>query len=171
MARRPDQPERGRCRGRVNNHLKPKFESMTLEAVTLPVVMGWVDELARTALAPQTQRHLLGLLSRFFSWCIERGLATFNPVKMIPVGRRPIAQKVEGAPWLDDPEKVDDLVKALGPEVGLMFYLANGSGMRLGEVCGLRLGDLDFLHEGVIRVGNCQGSIAGGGPSPAAQPR
>jgi integrase len=84
-------------------------------------------------------------------------LATFNPVRMIPVGRRPVAIKEEDAPWLDDSRKVDELVAVLGPEVGLMFYLANGSGMRLGEVCGLRLSDLDFLHEGIIRVGHSYG--------------
>lgn len=29
--------------------------------------------------------------------------------------------------------------------------------MRLGEACGLRIGDLDFLHEGVIRVAHSYG--------------
>jgi hypothetical protein len=65
-------------RSRIANHLEPKFKAMTLDALTLPVVMGWIDELAKTDLSPQTQRHLLNPLSRFFSWCIERGLATVN---------------------------------------------------------------------------------------------
>ena len=46
---------------------------------------------------------------------------------------------------------------ALGPEVGLMFYLGNRSGLRPGEVCGLRMGDLEFLEEGVIRVAHSYG--------------
>ncbi len=125
-------------RSRIRNHLQPKLKAMTIDAVTLPVVMKWVDELANTDLSPQSQRHMLNLLSRFFSWCIERGMATVNPVKMVPQGRRPVAVKTEDAPWLDDPKKVQELIAALGPEVGLMFYLANGSGMRLGEACGLR---------------------------------
>jgi integrase len=33
-----------------------------------------------------------------------------------------------------------------------MFYLGNRSGLRTGEIAGLRLSDLDFLDEGVIRV-------------------
>ena len=45
-----------------------------------------------------------------------------------------------------------ELVTALGNDLGLAFYLANRSGMRLGEVVGLRMGDLDFLGDGVIRV-------------------
>jgi integrase len=78
-------------------------------------------------------------------------------VKMVPQGRRPVATKEEDQPWLDDGKTVEELVAKLGPEVGLMFYLANGSGMRLGEVCGLRLSDLDFLHEGVIRAARSYG--------------
>ena len=38
-----------------------------------------------------------------------------------------------------------------------MFYLSNRSGMRLGEVCGLRMGDLEFLREGAIRVAHSYG--------------
>jgi integrase len=38
-----------------------------------------------------------------------------------------------------------------------MFYLCNRSGMRLGEACGLRLDDLEFIHEGVIRVARSYG--------------
>lgn len=143
-------------RSRIDRHLIPKFGSMLLEAVTLPAVMDWVDELAATKLSSQSQRHALNTLSRFFSWAIERGLATFNPVKMVPQGKRPVGAKTE-SPWLEDDSKVPELVKELGPVVGTMFYLANGSGMRLGEVCGLRLSDLDFLHEGVIRVAHSYG--------------
>jgi integrase len=143
-------------RSRIDRHLVPKFGSMLLDAVTLPVVMDWVDELAATELSAQSQRHALNTLSRFFSWAIERGLATVNPVKMVPQGKRPVGAKTD-APWLEDDSKVAELVKELGGDVGLMFYLANGSGMRLGEVCGLRINDLDFLHEGIIRVAHSYG--------------
>ena len=68
-----------------------------------------------------------------------------------------VASKTAEAPWLEDEDKVPELVKALGGDVGLMFYLSNRSGMRLGEVCGLRMGDLEFLREGVIRVAHSYG--------------
>ena len=110
-------------RSRVDRHLVPKFGPMTLDAVALPVVMDWIDELAATKLSAQSQRHALNTLSRFFSWCIERGLATVNPVKMVPQGRRPVATKTD-SPWLEDESKVPELIAALGPDVGLMFYIA-----------------------------------------------
>src|SRR4029077_9844511 len=92
-------------RSRIDRHLMPKFGSMTLDAVTLPVVMDWIDELAATNLSAQSQRHALNTLSRFFSWCIERGLTTVNPVKMVPQGKRPVGPKTE-SPWLEDESKV-----------------------------------------------------------------
>ena len=82
-------------RSRIDHHLMQRFGRMPLTAISLPVVMDWIDALKKTELAPQTQRHALNLLSRFFSWCIERGLADVNPVKMVPQGRRPVPTKRE----------------------------------------------------------------------------
>jgi integrase len=144
-------------RSRITRHLDPEFGKIKVEQITLPVVMTWIDKLADSDLSPQSQRHALGLLSRFFSWCIERGLASANPVRMVPIGKRPVARLDADRPWLEDEKKVPELVAALGPEVGLMFYLGNRSGLRPGEVCGLRMGDLDFLKEGVIRVAHSYG--------------
>jgi integrase len=99
-----------------------------------------------------SQRHNLNTLSRFFSWAIERGHATINPVRMIPQGKRPTQAAKHDEPYLDDDAKVRDLVRALAHPVSLMFYLANRSGLRMGEVAGLRVSDFDFVGEGVLRV-------------------
>ncbi|HZL18146.1 MAG TPA: tyrosine-type recombinase/integrase [Polyangia bacterium] len=144
-------------RSMVTKHLIPPFGHLPIDQITLPVVMAWIDELADSDLSPQTQRHALGTLSRFFSWAIERGEAVMNPVKMVPPSKRPVLAINRDQPWLEDEAKVPELVEALGSDVGLMFYLANRSGLRLGEVCGLRLGDLEFLGEGVIRVAHSYG--------------
>jgi integrase len=139
-------------RSRIDRHLLPRFGDLTIEKVTLPETMNWLDELKKTKLSGQSRRHLLNLVSRFFSWAIERGLATINPVKMIPQGKRPKPQRPRDVPWLEDDTKVADLMQELGPDLGLMFYLGNRSGLRTGEIAGLRMSDLEFVHEGVIRV-------------------
>jgi len=141
----------------VTKHLLPQFGRMQVDHITLPVIMSWLDELAESDLSAQTQRHALGTLSRFFSWAIERGHAAMNPVKMVPRSKRPAVAVQRDQPWLEDESKVPELVEALGPDIGLMFYLANRSGLRLGEVCGLRMGDLEFLGEGVLRVAHSYG--------------
>jgi integrase len=139
-------------RSRIDRHLLPRFGGLKIEQVTLPVLMDWLDDLKKTTLSGQSRRHLLNLMGRFFSWAIERGLANVSPVKMIPQGKRPKPQRPRDVAWLEDDSKVPLLVKELGPVVGLMFYLGNRSGLRMGEIAGLRMSDLDFIHEGVIRA-------------------
>jgi hypothetical protein len=39
-----------------------------------------------------------------------------------------------------------------------MFWLTNRSGMQPGEAAGLLVGDLAWVHEGVIRVGPSYGA-------------
>jgi integrase len=144
-------------RSRVRTYVRPRLAGHRLADVDLPAVMRWIDDLKVSGKSAQTQRHALNTLSRFFSWAIARGMATVNPVKMVPQGLRPVGAVDPDRPWLEDESKVPELVKALGGDVGLMFYLCNRSGMRLGEVCGLRMGDLDFLAEGNIRVARSYG--------------
>lgn len=140
-------------RGWVNRHILPVFADLTLREVTLPAVMRWLDRMkADKKLAPASQRHCLNNLSRFFSWAIERGLATTNPVRQIPSGRRPQQPIKRDGPWLDNDETVREIIRALPEPFGLMFYLGNRSGLRLGEISGLRMADLDGLAEGAIRV-------------------
>jgi integrase len=112
--------------------------------------MQWVDELrAAGRLASGTQRHLV---SRFFAWCLARGHASVNPVRQIPSGQRPQHAPKRDVPWLEDDSMVTTLMNRLPEAVGLMFYIGNRSGLRLGEICGLRLSDMEGLADGAIRV-------------------
>ncbi len=140
-------------RSRLGRHLLPAFGDRALKDITQPIVMRWLDRLrADGKLAPASMRHCLNLLSRFFSWAIERGHTTINPVKQIPTGKRPQQPHKRDTPWLADDAIVRRIIHALPEPVGLMFYLGNCSGLRTGEIAGLRMADLDGLAEGAIRV-------------------
>lgn len=140
-------------RSRLRLHVLPRFGAMRLADLTLPVLMGWLDELrAARRLEPGTQRHLLNLVSRFFGWAIERGHATVNPVRQIPAGRRPQHAPKRDVPWLKDDDQVRAIMRELADPFRLMFYVGNRAGMRLGEICGLRLSDVDGIAEGAFRV-------------------
>jgi integrase len=120
----------------------------------MAMILRWIDKqrAAEDRLAEATLRKNLGLLSRFFSWCVARGHATHNPVRNIPSTSRPQETPKKDAPWIDSDAVVRKIFNKLTNPVHLMFYLANRSGLRTGEVCGLRLSDLGFLAEGVIRA-------------------
>jgi len=100
---------------RVRRHLLPAFGALRMADVTLRRVMAWLDELAAAgAMKPSSQRGLLGLLSRFCSWAVDRGHLPANPCKAIPNGRRPRAQQgLADVPWLDDDGTVVRIVEAL----------------------------------------------------------
>ena len=139
--------------GRLRLHVLPRFKSLRLEDVTLAEIMRWLDEeRAAARISPATQRHCLNLVSRFFGWAIERGHATTNPVRSIPPGRRPQQPGKRDVPWLEDDAMVNRLMDTLPDPFRLMFYVGNRSGLRLGEICGLRLSDVAYLAKGAIRV-------------------
>ena len=77
---------------------------------------------------------------------------SLNPVRQIPIGRRPHRAVKTDIPWIQDDVVVRKLISELPTPVNIMFYLGNQSGLRTGEICGLRLSDLAFLNEGAIRV-------------------
>lgn len=140
-------------RSRMRRHVLPRFRTMRVDAVDLASVLEWIDAMnAAKELSEPSRRANLNLLSRFFSWAVSRKMAPHNPVRLVPVGERPRAFRRTDTPWLDDDKQVRDIVRKLPEPFSLMFYLCNRSGLRLGEVCGLRISDLGFLHEGVIRV-------------------
>jgi len=136
----------------IKRDLIPRFRNFMIAEVNLRVVLAWLDELAQTDMASQTQRHRLFLLSRFFSWAIESEMTDTNPCRMVPQGRRPPAKREKDVPWLEDDTMVPKIMAKLGPSLGLVYYLARFAGLREGEAAGLRMSDLEFLHEGLIRV-------------------
>ncbi len=141
--------------GRIDKHLVPHWKSVRVTEIDLPRIMQWIDQLAEAReLGPGSQRHCLGLLSRFLSWATERGFVPRNPVRDIPPGRRPraIPPRPEATPWIRDDETALAVMRALGSPLAQAWYLGNRSGLRLGEVLGLRLGDMDELAAGAIRV-------------------
>lgn len=134
-------------------HLRPRWAGFKVDAVNVGDVLAWLDEMqAAGKLSPQSRLANLGLLSRFYSWCVERGHAQINPVAMVPRGRRPKVPIDREQPWIRDDELLTKVMAALGEPLSLMLWLGNRTGMRLGEICGLRMGDTAWIGEGTIRV-------------------
>ena len=147
-------------RNRMKKHLLTKFKKRQLQDITVPVLLAWISEqqkrvhpkTGKRLLSDGSIRHNLNLLSRFYSWTIEHGHTTVNPVRQIPQGKRPQQAQKRDIPWLEDEALVRKLMNDLPEPVDLMFYLGNRSGLRTGEIVGLRMADLGYLEEGVIRV-------------------
>ena len=140
-------------RTRLTRHVLPRFQDCPIAHVDLAMLMTWLDEQrASGSLSDASVRHNLNILSRFFSWAVERGHSATNPVRLIPTGKRPRQTRKQAVPYIDDDRLVARIIDTLPGPIDLMFYLGNRSGLRTGEICGLRLSDCGFLADGVIRV-------------------
>jgi hypothetical protein len=64
----------------VAKHLIPPFGHLTIDHITLPVVMAWIDELAASDLSPQTQRHALTWYQATRHTAVSRALKAGVPL-------------------------------------------------------------------------------------------
>lgn len=139
-------------RSRLRKWITPKWERWRLGDVTISAVQQWAAELTESTLSAGTRRHLLAVLSRFFSWAIDHGFSQTNPVRLLPAGVRPRVVRKDVDVVSIGREMRDRLFEALPAPANFMFFVGITSGCRLMEIAGLRLSDLDELAAGTIRV-------------------
>ncbi len=70
-------------RSRFRLHVRSEFADMDIDELqSIAPVMAWIDKQRQNSdLSDGSIRHNLNLLSRFFSWAVERGHAEINPVR------------------------------------------------------------------------------------------
>jgi integrase/recombinase XerC len=115
------------------------------------VLRGFLAELARKIAPPSVARKIAAIRT-FCRFLERRGELSQNPAALLesPKTRRPLptflgvdaAKEVVDAPEADSPEGLRDRA---------MLEVLYGAGLRVSELAGLRLGDLD-LDAGEVRV-------------------
>jgi integrase len=128
-------------------YVKPHIGSMPLADVLPDHVDAIWDEL-RKSLAENTVRQIRAYLFQVFESARERRYITFNPV--IKPGRRKRAKQKE--PVRLSLSQAALLIRTAEQSFyALAWWLILTLGMRAGEVCGLRWGDVD-LERCVIHI-------------------
>jgi integrase len=109
---------------------------------------------------PRSFNHLLGIVAGFLDWAVAQELIEASPLRAQP--RRTTSARV---PFLFDPAQARRLLDAAaalpdnpraaqrGPTYRTIFALCYGLGLRAGEACGLRLGDVDTERDVLVVVG------------------
>jgi integrase len=107
---------------------------------------------------PRSFNHLLGVLRVFLDWAVIQDLLAVSPLRARP--RRGTADRL---PYIFDKAQARRLLEAAaalgdnprarsrGQTYRTIFALCYGLGLRAGEACGLRLGDVD-VGRGVLTV-------------------
>jgi integrase len=116
-----------------------------LTAVSLETFLG-----SRPRRRPRSFNHLLGVIRCFLDWAVIQELLPLSPLEVrrrrVTAGRLPfIFDVVQARRLLAAASALPDNSRAQqrGPTYRVIFGLCYGLGLRAGEVCGLRLGDVD----------------------------
>ncbi|HEU5013925.1 MAG TPA: site-specific integrase [Roseiflexaceae bacterium] len=121
-------------------YVKPYLGSMALADVLPDHVDAMLDELGKD-LAQTTVRQIRNYLYQVFEEARGRRYITFNPV-LKPQRRKRAKQREPQR--LSAAQAASLLAAADDSFYGVAWWLILSLGMRAGEVCGLRRGDIDF---------------------------
>jgi integrase len=128
-------------------HLLPYFGARSVERIGEPDIAGLDRELRNKGMKPQSRRNVLGLLGAAIRTAIKHGWATSNPVSGYEKPRKPRSEPDE-LRFLTL-EELEAVLRAmpddeLGRVERALVVTAAMTGMRRGELLGLRWKDVDW---------------------------
>lgn len=136
------------------------FVELKSHAVDSVAVEGFVESLSRSQMAASSLARKVSCLRQFFKFCILEKKLTENPAENLPTPRQ-----VEKLPKNLSTEEVETLLRVTDrglPYTGrraeafkardrAMIYLLYASGIRVSELTGLLMTDMD-LELGILKV-------------------
>lgn len=134
----------------LNAHLYPAFGDMGIADITTKDVQDFLNE--RHHMSAKSQREYLVLMRQIFESAIEDGLITSNPAsskRLIIRSSKPTKQR--DALTLEDTTDIVRSMKRLECEDRRLLALLLYTGLRRGEMLGLRWEDID-IAQGLIHV-------------------
>jgi integrase len=122
----------------IRLHIVPSLGQMQVGQVRPSKVQAWVKDRSRV-LAPTTLRVVYGYLNAIFVSAVRDRLIARTPCVDI---RLPGIDR--GTRVIPSPEQVHRLAALMPSRLSAAVYVAAGCGLRLGEVLGLEVDDIDF---------------------------
>ena len=144
-----------------------------LSQLGLPDIRRYLAQGVRAGSAAATSRRRGSAIRTFFAWAQRTGLVSSDPTAMLRSPKLP--SRLPLAPSSDDMRSVMDAVIAGAEQLGgpllrrdvAVMEVLYGGGVRVAELCGLDIEDLDQAR-GVVRVtgkGNKQRTVPLGQPA------
>lgn len=130
---------------RLRNHVRPFFGNMPIEEIRTGTVNDWIRSLTPKGLEPKTIHNLWKDFRAIVNWHrkqMDEPKVTWYPdLPALPDDEQR---------WFTQPE-IKQIVNAATGQYKVLFHLAGYTGLRSGELVGLRIEDLKLDH-GVIEV-------------------
>jgi len=130
-------------KGHVENHLKPFFGKGKINRINFSSVEKFAADCRKKEITPATLKKLLVTLGQIMSYSVRKGFRESNPVREIEKPKVPKGQMVEFL----KPKEIRALIDKAGSEqFKALLTLAATSGMRQGEILGLKWTDVDWFN-------------------------
>ena len=129
----------------INARIDPYFKDMSIEEIKPSMVKKWLYSI--DDVGSKSKRHYLGVLSGIFQEALFDEVISRNPVKFVKL---PKYTKPDIKPFNAD--EVNQIMQ-YSKENNYKYYLAIAfyTGMRSGEIVGLKKSDIDFKNS-VINI-------------------
>lgn len=133
-------------RSMLSAHLLPDFGDRRVTSITRSDVVAWSAAKRDGELSPGHVRNLMSLLGQVLRYGVETGVLTAVPTDRVA---RPSSKRHQLN--LLTVDQVLDLSEAIEPRFKALILVAGFGGLRISELVGLRLGNVDWPR-GTIRV-------------------
>ena len=120
----------------LSNVISPRWGNHRLVDVKPIAVETWLNAMPG---APGTKAKTKGVLSILFQHAMRYGLATTNPIRLVRQSALPLQEEIVLAPV-----EVGALLLELRDPFYTLILLASVTGLRRGELFGLKWEDVDF---------------------------
>jgi integrase len=137
----------GAADSRLRCHLRPAFGRRRLSEITASLIRQWQYELRGKGLEHGTVMACRSLLNRILQAAEDERLIPANPVAKVPPPKRPVDPEVifgRVEPRVYTPKQVGHLLASAAPEDRGVLLVLVGTGLRAGELCGLRSARVDL---------------------------
>lgn len=141
---------RARDESYVKNHILPAFGALPLAAIDHMLIQRWIADLAKKY-APSTVHKAEQLLNRYLKEAVRAGRLASNPAAEV---RLPKIVKKEMR--FLDPTEVARLTDSIDQRYRGFVTLGAFSGLRVGEMFGLRVKNVDVLRRQINVVEQLQ---------------
>jgi integrase len=167
LASRPDLSPKVR-RGYEDNwrsRIDPRFGSWHVSAIDHQSIQGWVNEMSESGLGPRTVRWVHSVLKMTLDYAIDEG----QVLSRNPAARTKFPPLRQASHTYLSTAEVAALADACGSQGDVVLLLAY-TGMRFGELVGLRVEDVDLkarrirVRRSITQVG---GKLLEGNPKSA----
>ena len=139
----------------LEKHISPYFKKTELQDLDRQSIQTFCNYLYREGrldktggLSPSSVKDIYGLLSRAFTQAVKDGILPTNPCEGVKL---PIARNELEILSLFEQHQLVAYMNFNKHPNNVGIYLGLYAGLRIGEICGLRWGDLD-LQDGRITI-------------------